>query len=322
MKLKKLFLSVLSLFLILTAVKAREAVYTGDRYTISLIYNDSAFPGDAVFVRMRLSAPKGYKKSKTAAVLELRNKKKKIDSTDFFSIKNGINGVELLAGIPLSSLLEAEEYTLVITYSFSGSSPMEFTLPFIIKPKEFIQKTIPVGDKTVNTKNGSSSSRIEQAEKLSSILHTANAADIFQASKFSSPVTARRRIAEFAERIRYTYSGGGSCTKLQQGIDYAIPAGTTVSACADGKVVFAEKQTSTGLNVVIEHLPGLFSFYYHLDALSIKEGQIVKEGDKIGLTEAGESVFSSAFRWEICLNTVPVNPDFFTQDFAFDDKKK
>ncbi|MBQ1683583.1 MAG: M23 family metallopeptidase, partial [Bacteroidales bacterium] len=43
--------------------------------------------------------------------------------------------------------------------------------------------------------------------------------------------------------------------------------------------VLAENRISTGWSIVIEHLPGLYSLYYHMDSLVAKEGDIVNQGD-------------------------------------------
>ena len=43
---------VLALIFMPAFIFAREAFFTGDDYCISAEYNDKAFPGDAVFVKM------------------------------------------------------------------------------------------------------------------------------------------------------------------------------------------------------------------------------------------------------------------------------
>jgi len=322
MKIKKMFYTALCFMFLAYAAAARDAEYNGKNYSIALTYNDTACPGDAVFVRMKLFAPRGYKKSKTAATLELKSKKKKIDGTDFFSIKNGINGIELLAGIPLSSYLEPDEYQLVITYSFSGSEPMDFSLPLVLTHKDFASETVSLSESDTSIKTDSSPSHLNQVKKLNTILRNIAPGDVYQFSRFIQPVSTTQRSAQFADRRIYQYAGGKSSKEFHYGIDFSVPAGTAVCACADGKVMFAENCISSGLSVVIEHLPGLYSMYYHLKSLNVKEGQMVKQGDKIGFSGTTGLSASPHLHWEIRLNTCAVNPDFFTGDFAFDDRKK
>lgn len=77
--------------------------------------------------------------------------------------------------------------------------------------------------------------------------------------------------------------------------------------------MLAESRISTGWSVVIEHLPGLYSLYYHLDSLDVHEGQYVNQGEKLGHSGAT----SPHLHWEIRLNMEAVNPEFFLKEFSF-----
>ena len=48
----------------------------------------------------------------------------------------------------------------------------------------------------------------------------------------------------------------------------------------------AEDRISTGWSVVVEHLPGLYSLYYHMSELSVKEGDMVTQGQLLGKSGA------------------------------------
>ena len=105
---------------------------------------------------------------------------------------------------------------------------------------------------------------------------------------------------------------------MHNGNDYGIPEGTEVKACADGKVVMAENRISTGWSIVIEHLPGLYSLYYHLSKMDVKEGDMVKQGDLIGKSGSTGLATGPHLHWEMRLNGSAVRPEFFLQDFTFD----
>ncbi|MEE0353111.1 MAG: M23 family metallopeptidase, partial [Treponema sp.] len=77
---------------------------------------------------------------------------------------------------------------------------------------------------------------------------------------------------------------------------------------------------TTGWSVVIEHLPGLYSLYYHMSQLKVKEGDIVKPGQVIGFSGSTGLATGPHLHWEMRLNMEAVNPDFFTGDFAFSGK--
>ena len=180
---------------------------------------------------------------------------------------------------------------------------------------------IPLDGKNTAIKKDDSKERYQQIQKLNAILETSNPASVYQLSAFSLPVQSPRRTSFFADRRIYTYQGGGQTTGLHYGIDFGVPEGTIVSACAAGKVVMAEMRNSTGYSVVIEHLPGLYSLYYHLSSMNVKAGQMVKQHDKIGLSGQTGLATGPHLHWEIRLNTAAVSPDFFTGNFAYEPVK-
>ncbi|MDO9592893.1 MAG: peptidoglycan DD-metalloendopeptidase family protein, partial [Erysipelotrichaceae bacterium] len=96
--------------------------------------------------------------------------------------------------------------------------------------------------------------------------------------------------------------------KFHDGIDIAAPRGTPVYAYTNGKVVTAGWGNMTGNYVVIDHGGGLRSKYYHLSSISVKVGQIVKVGEKIG--GVGTTGYSTGnhLHFTITKNGVAVNP--------------
>ncbi len=95
------------------------------------------------------------------------------------------------------------------------------------------------------------------------------------------------------------------------GLDIAVPTGTPVRASQDGVVSLAMPLNVTGNTVFIDHGCQLFSMYYHLSRILVKEGQAVKAGDLIG--EVGSTGFSTGphLHWAIQLHGIFVNPARF-----------
>ena len=83
----------------------------------------------------------------------------------------------------------------------------------------------------------------------------------------------------------------------------------------------AENRISTGWSVVIEHLPGVYSLYYHMDSLTVEKGDMVKRGTLIGYSGATGLATGPHLHWEVRVNGNAVNPDFFVSDeFPFFEK--
>ncbi|GGI98949.1 transglycosylase family protein [Streptomyces brasiliensis] len=66
------------------------------------------------------------------------------------------------------------------------------------------------------------------------------------------------------------------------GVDFPVPTGTSVQAVGAGHVVEAGWGGSYGYQVVIRHADGRYSQYAHLSAISVKAGQPVSGGQRIG----------------------------------------
>lgn len=68
-----------------------------------------------------------------------------------------------------------------------------------------------------------------------------------------------------------------------RGIDVTAPAGTAVVAAAGGRVRFAGPLGASGLTVSVRTADGRFdTAYLHLGAISVRKGQRVGAGDRIG----------------------------------------
>ncbi|MER5198312.1 M23 family metallopeptidase [Streptomyces sp. NPDC002755] len=93
---------------------------------------------------------------------------------------------------------------------------------------------------------------------------------------------------------KYTLSAGyaqagAMWQSTHSGQDFAVPTGTKVMAAHGGTVVKAGGNgagdgPAYGNAIVIKHSNGVYSQYAHLSSIHVKVGQVVKTGQKIGLS--------------------------------------
>ncbi|MFZ3265153.1 MAG: M23 family metallopeptidase [Terriglobales bacterium] len=76
----------------------------------------------------------------------------------------------------------------------------------------------------------------------------------------------------------------GSVQSTHQGLDFRVPAGTPVAAVNHGQVILARPLFFEGNCVVIDHGQGLLTLYLHLSKFSVKEGDVVRKGQQIGVS--------------------------------------
>lgn len=96
--------------------------------------------------------------------------------------------------------------------------------------------------------------------------------------------TSRSLVAPVSAASGTPYRKAGSSWSkgYHTGVDFAVPTGTSVKAVGAGKVVSAGWEGSFGYQVVIRHADGRYSQYAHLSAISVKDGQSVGAGQRIG----------------------------------------
>lgn len=93
-----------------------------------------------------------------------------------------------------------------------------------------------------------------------------------------------------------------------RGIDIANKIGTPIYAYKAGTVIYAKWQNGYGYLVKLQHDGGVITYYAHLSAFNVKEGDVVAAGQQIA--EMGSTGWSTGphLHFEIRVNNVPVNP--------------
>jgi hypothetical protein len=185
-------------------------------------------------------------------------------------------------------------------------------IPFQIAQRVFRTETLELNPALTTLVTSTSPRRVAEANRLRDILNTTGN-QIYHYGKFVPPIATTRRTSQFGTRRVNVYSDGRRVTSIHMGIDYGAPTGTEVYACGDGKVILASDRELTGNSVIIEHGPGIYSIYYHLDSISAQEGGMVEAGELIG--RVGSTGFSTGphLHWEIRINTENTDPDAFLE---------
>ena len=97
--------------------------------------------------------------------------------------------------------------------------------------------------------------------------------------------------------------------KMHHGIDFTAPKGTEIQATGNGVISKVEKRrTGYGHSVLINHGYGFTTLYGHLSDINVKEGQVVKKGETIGLVGSTGTSTAPHCHYEVRINGVAVNP--------------
>lgn len=97
-------------------------------------------------------------------------------------------------------------------------------------------------------------------------------------------------------------------TAMHEGIDFNAPAGTPILAAGAGVVVFAGFNPSYGNQIDLDHGGGLVTRYAHASRLLVKEGDIVKQGQRIADVGSTGRSTGSHLHFEVRVNDEAQDP--------------
>ncbi|MCW0389206.1 Murein hydrolase activator EnvC [Xanthomonas sacchari] len=109
------------------------------------------------------------------------------------------------------------------------------------------------------------------------------------------------------------YGGRLPDGRTSSGVLIAAPAGSTVTAVADGTVVFSDWMTGYGMILIVDHGNGYMSLYAHNDTLLRDAGAKVKRGDAVAKVGNSGGQGRPALYFELRRNGQPVDPASWLQ---------
>ncbi|HET9596498.1 MAG TPA: M23 family metallopeptidase [Anaeromyxobacteraceae bacterium] len=92
------------------------------------------------------------------------------------------------------------------------------------------------------------------------------------------------------------------------GLDLAGAVGAPVASAQDGRVVLARDCWASGQSVVVWHGAGLFTTYFHLSRTLVREGDVVRRGQRLGLVGATGRASGPHLHWGVRVGDLYVDP--------------
>jgi murein DD-endopeptidase MepM/ murein hydrolase activator NlpD len=260
---------------------------------------DTPQPGEPVTIAV--TAAVGAKSA--ALILE----GKRLARAAFFSIPAESDEQSFVAAV-LTVPSTAKPGKAVIAIEAAGGVAGE--IPITITEREFAAEEIVLNTALTGIRTAPDPQKTAESDQLWAILNKTGK-EAYCLGTFSPPVNSNRRTSFYGDRRVYKYSNGTSDTSIHAGVDYGVPTGTPVKACGPGKVVLARDRIVTGNSVIIEHFPGCYSLYYHLDKIEVAEGALLDTGAQLGLSGATGLATGPHLHWEIRVSGENTDPDAF-----------
>lgn len=115
-------------------------------------------------------------------------------------------------------------------------------------------------------------------------------------------VKLKPKKSQLRKRIRVRYQG------THKGIDLNAPLGSDVFAAADGRVVQVSRSKGFGNLVILDHGNGVTTVYAHNRANYVREGDIVRRGQKIAEVGRTGNATGCHVHFELRVDGQPRNP--------------
>ncbi|MFW5684122.1 MAG: M23 family metallopeptidase, partial [Spirochaetota bacterium] len=179
-----------------------------------------------------------------------------------------------------------------------------------VLPRAFRREEIPLDSNLTALRSEPDPRKTEQTRILSDLILSRDPGALYHAGPLEWPLPPdTRRTSLFGDRRTFVYTDGRRAGAIHVGLDFAAPVGTPIVSSGTGGARMARDRIVTGNTVVIEHLPGVYSMYYHLDEIDVEEGVLVATGQPIGTVGATGLATGPHLHWEIRVGGVPVSPE-------------
>lgn len=179
-------------------------------------------------------------------------------------------------------------------------------VPFTIKPKRYPEQRVQLKNRRQVNPNAEDEARIAKEQLLIAPARKAWPEGIAPSLRFQRP-TPGALTASFGMRRIFN----GESRSPHAGLDIRAPQGQAVRAPAAGTVVLTGDFFFSGNAVFIAHGEGVVSLLGHLSKITVKQGQTVKAGDRVGEVGSTGRASGPHLHWSLGLNNAWVDPRIF-----------
>ncbi|MBI3802350.1 MAG: M23 family metallopeptidase [Nitrospirae bacterium] len=219
------------------------------------------------------------------------------ESIPFF--KKGEGEFAAIIGIDLAQAVGPQP--LSVTWKKGGSIGTEKYLLHIV-PASFGTEKLTLPKKMVDL-DPPTLARVEREKQQMLTLFDTSAGQRLWEGDFVVPTEGKIRGSFGQSRIM-----NGQPRNPHTGEDISAPLGAPVLASNGGKVIMVGDYYFNGNSIVIDHGLGLFSMYFHLSKIAVKEGDQVVKGQTIGSVGQSGRATGPHLHWGMRLNGARVNP--------------
>ena len=204
----------------------------------------------------------------------------------------------------IHALLETGVYPLRVEATLADGSKQSFEQMVLVASGNYRSEELFVKPETIDPVVSESENK-----NIASLVNLSSPVKLWD-GLFSSPASFPDEFTSFFGTRRIYHGIGTDLTVegIHTGLDFAGGEGLQIFAPASGRVVFAAPLTVRGNATIIDHGWGVYSGIWHQSEILVNVGDMVEEGQVIGLVGGTGRATGAHLHWEVWVNGVQVNP--------------
>jgi murein DD-endopeptidase MepM/ murein hydrolase activator NlpD len=223
------------------------------------------------------------------------------DKKSYKIFKNPLDDEKFYVLLPIGYYEKPADKKIEVFYVEQGKERSK-TLFFKVENANYEKETLSVDSSKVTLSEEDQKRASKEYTEAMQIYKTTTIQS-YISSEFIIPMESKIT-SDFGKARVYN----GSLKSYHGGVDFRASEGTPLIATNSGKVVLAKDRFYSGGSVVIDHGQGIYSCYFHMSKLDVKEGAIVKKGETIGLSGSSGRVTGPHLHFGIRIASQQVDP--------------
>ena len=198
---------------------------------------------------------------------------------------------------------EPGKYSLVLRLKLADGREKEKRVPFEIQARDYGTERLTLPANMVEL-SAEDLARVQADQQALAQAWKTPASERYWSGPFQRPVPGEVHAVFGKRRII-----NGQPKSPHTGQDLAAALGDPVAASNAGRVVLVRDCFFSGNSVVVDHGLGLYSMYFHLSEVKVKEGELVEKGQVLGLIGMSGRATGPHLHWGFRLLGARVDPE-------------
>ncbi len=206
-----------------------------------------------------------------------------------------------VVGVDLDS--KPGEHAVDVTFTYEGGRTRKIREPVVVRAEQYPTTELEVEERYVEL-SPEDQARAEREAAETSAIYDTFTPERYWTEAFQVPVRGAKDGRNFGHRRVFN----GQPRAPHSGADLRATTGTPILAANRGRVVLAKELFFSGNAVYIDHGYGLYTTYLHLSRIDVAVGDMVEQGQQIGLAGATGRVTGPHLHWGVRLLDARVDP--------------